>query len=220
MDRFDNKTIKNLAHNNPNIFIKKIMSPTLLKFKDEMLLGKIHINASTLCFNDLNKTVFYIDDENESFAYLTNNTLSKWYNFCDYTEYKVSEAKHIESTTSTSGTILHPPGSVGVYYSDTTTNNSVIVDKLILTLNLNDDDNTEIELNFIDISYALPSRLYEDIYKQMIKNVEMLESHLFSNSGKAQSLIKRQLIEAKELYDDGLISSEEYEDKKSEILGL
>lgn len=226
MDKFDSKNTLKILNDNPNEFIKRLVFPSIEECSKTMLFRKMHSKYRVIEFKDHN-LVFYIDDEHKTFAYIKNNTLSRWYGFSDIINASINVATHDNHSSSTDGYILHPPGSVGLVYSDTKYHVETYVDKMVLTISIDDPDYPEINITYLDFSCKSSSVTFTNIYKDAQEKANLfLELSKKGGFGfepdeiEQEISIKKQLEELKNLYNDKLISKKDYEEKKKQILKL
>lgn len=226
MDKFDSKNTLKILNDKPNEFIKRLIFPSIEKYSKTMLFREMHAKHRVIDFENHNLT-FYIDDEHKTFAYIKNNTLSRWYGFSDIINVELNVATHDNHSSSTDGYILHPPGSVGLVYSDTKHYVETYVDKMVLTISIDDPDYPEINITYLDFSCQSSSATFANIYKDAQEKVNLfLELSKKGGFGfepdeiEPEISIKKQLEELKDLYNSKLISKKDYEEKKKQILKL
>lgn len=226
MNKYDSKKTINLLSKDYKEYLKRFIFPSMDECRKKMLFRKSHLNARTIEFKEHN-LVFYIDDEHNSFAYMQNNVFSRWYGFSDIANVSLNIATHDKHSSSTDGYILHPPGSVGLVYSDTNYNVETYVDKIVLTISINDPDYPEVNITYLDFSCKSSSTIFANIYKEAQEKTNLfLElskkgGRFFEeDSDDVEKPVKKQLEELKVLYDNKLITKKDYEKKKKQILKL
>ena len=176
------------------------------------------------------------DDNNKVFQLQDGNNLSKLYKFTDVISYEVYEngASKVSGTAGKAligGAFFGLGGMVvGSSMGRTIRENC---SQLKLLIRLNDGNNPQMEIIYIS------SRAYRkdsSAYKTKVANLQLVCSHLeyvinsktleeSSNLEQAHikavnNDIKNQLHELQEMCKDGLITEEEYEQKKKQLLGL
>lgn len=178
---------------------------------------------------------FLIDNTNKKFIYKKGKVYSKTFNFSDIISYEVyengkSQVQGRAGAALIGGAFFGLAGAV--VGSSMSRNISEKCNQLKLIIRLNDFECPQIVITYVD--YAELDKLGVD-YRCMKKDMQalcsMLEFMLNEKTLKQSSTVKQeelhaqksskeQLQELKELLDDGLITQEDFEQKKKQILGL
>ena len=177
-----------------------------------------------------------IDNQNKKFIYQKGKKYSKAYNFSDLINYEVyengkSQVQGRAGSALIGGAFFGLGGAIVGGSRSRSINEKCNQLKLILRVNdFNCPEIVIIYVNNVDVDKN------SSIYKNMKNNLQsvcsMLEymlnektleqsssvKHTENNSIQASN--KEQLQELKEMLDDGLITQEDYEQKKKQILGL
>ena len=181
-------------------------------------------------------STLYIDNEHRKFIYRKRKNFSKTYNFADLIDYEVYENGKSQiagrAGSALIGGALFGLGGA-IVGSSMSRNINEKCSQLILILRLNDINCSQITIKYLSSGEIDKD---SDMYKRMKTNLQEVCSILeyILKQGKyrqsftietkenivEQKTMKHQLQEIKELYDDGLITQEEFEEKKKQILGL
>lgn len=175
-----------------------------------------------------------IDNLHKKFIYQNGKKQTKPYLFSDIMSYEVyenekSEVKGSIGSALIGGAFLGLGGAIIGGSAGREINQNVTQLKLIIRVA--DFDSPLIEVNYIK---HLPYEKNSRIYKKMISNIQLICSQLEymmnektleqstnqTKNASEEKSSKEQLQELKELLDDGLITQEDYEQKKKQILGL
>ena len=223
-----NWAIKNLKQeyvDTPNLIPIDLRHGEVGKYSDFNISKKIKINSVSAV-----KPHLLIDSNSKKFVYESSTNLSKVYSFSDLTNYEIYE----NGNNILNGSVAKPliGGALfGVVGAIAAANTNKKITKqctsLKLILHINDLNNPNITINYIDgISHSTDGA----IYKSKMDNINEVCSILryIINDSKVlktsqmppQNSTKQALQELKELFDDGLITEEDYEQKKKQILGL
>lgn len=177
-----------------------------------------------------------IDNQNKKFIYQNGKTYSKTYKFSDIINYEVYENGKTQ-VEGRAGSALIGGAFFGlgglVVGSSMSRNINEKCSQLKLIIRLNDFYCPQIVINYIDNAILDKS---DSLYINMRANLQsvcsMLEYMLNEKTLEQSSAIKQeektvatktnkeQLQELKEMLDDGLITQEDFEQKKKQILGL
>lgn len=211
--------------------IDQIESSKLQKIDPKFVLSKI-INIRQYNFSYVN---IFIDNTNKKFIYQKDNTYSKLYNFSDLISYEVYEngKSQVEGTAGTAliggaffglgGLIVGSNVSRDIYEK---------CNQLKLIIRLNDIQNPQIVITYLegancDKSSATYKKIIENLQSvcsmlEYIMNNKTLEQSAKGNTEETTALpsAKEQLRELKAMLDEGLISQEDFELKKKQILNL
>ena len=178
-----------------------------------------------------------IDDENKKFIHKKGKTLSKPYNFKDVLNYEVYENGN-SKVKGTAGKALIGGAFFGlgglIVGSSMGKKINEKCNQLHLIIRLNDLNNPQIDLKYIDnIEYDRDGVIYRNMKSNIQEVCSVLEYMINSktleenmdknendNLNNVQKSNKEQLQELKEMLDEGLITQEEYDQKKKQILGL
>lgn len=176
------------------------------------------------------------DNENKVFQLQTGETLSKLYKFTDVINYEVYEngASKVSGTAGKAligGAFFGLGGMIIGSSMGRTLQETCFQLKLIIRLN--DIYNPQMEINYINsVGYPKDSTAYQ----RKIENLQlvcsqleyMINSKTLEESSKLEQPqniavnkdIKNQLLVLQEMLKEGLITEEEFEKKKKQILGL
>ena len=177
-----------------------------------------------------------IDSQNEKFIYQKGVDYSKIYNFSDLINYEVYEnGKSVVAGRAGSALIGGAFFGLGglIIGSSMSRDIDESCNQLKLIMRINDFDCPQIVVTYIEnIGYDKNSFIYKSMKENLqsicstleyILNKKTLEQ-TFSANQEEQSHEKKsnkeQLQELKEMIDEGLITLEDYEQKKKQILGL
>lgn len=177
-----------------------------------------------------------IDSKNKKFIYQEKATFSKTYSFSDIINYEVYENGRRE-VEGTAGSALIGGAFFGfggmIVGSNVSRSINELCSQLELIIRINDSANTQFNITFINGGNINKStNIYKDARKSLhavcselefLLNARRLEDAAMSLAGgssKAPASSKEKLKELKEMLDDGLITQEDYEQKKKQILGL
>ena len=178
-------------------------------------------------------TKLLIDNDNQKFCIKKDNIISKSYSFSDLINYEIYE----NGATKVKGTVgkaliggaffglggLIVGSSMGKSIKEK-------CNQLKLIIRVNDISDPQIVITYIDNVNLDKS---ESVYRNMKENLQVVCSMLeFMFNSKTleettklinpnnQNSIKDQLLELKEMLNEGLITQEEHDQKKKQILGL
>ena len=177
-----------------------------------------------------------IDNQNKKFIYQKGKKYSKTYNFSDLINYEVyengkSQVQGRAGSALIGGAFFGLGGAIVGGSRSRSINEKCNQLKLILRVNdFNCPEIVIIYVNNVDVDKN------SSIYKNMKSNLQsvcsmleyMLNEHTLEQSSAVKqeeknpvnTSSKEQLKELKEMLDDGLITQEDYEQKKKQILGL
>ncbi len=221
---------------NPVLLNNDIPGPEQTKLKSRGFI----ISKVFACGSKYITTKLYIDNTNKHFTIHTAHSsgdqgFSKIYNFSDIISYEVyeNERKIVQGTTGEAllgGLFFGIQGAI--IGSSVQKDISDICTQLELLIRVNDFNTPQIKLTFIKNStceknsapYRAAKAKLQEICAQLeyITNNKTLEQSATSQheSSTSKKSSKEQLQELKEMLDDGLITQEDYEQKKKQILGL
>lgn len=178
---------------------------------------------------------FLIDNTNKKFIYKKDKVYSKIFNFSDLISYEVYENGKSQVQGRAGAALIGGAffGLAGLVVGSSMSRNiSEKCNQLKLIIRLNDFECPQIVITYVD--YAELDKLGAD-YRYMKKDMQtlcsMLEFMLNEKTLKQSFTVKQeelheqksskeQLQELKELLDEGLITQEDFEQKKKQILGL
>ena len=177
-----------------------------------------------------------IDNQNKKFIYQKGKKYSKTYSFSDLINYEVyengkSQVQGRAGSALIGGAFFGLGGAIAGGSRSRSINETCNQLKLILRVNdFNCPEIVIIYVNNVDVDKN------SSIYKKMKNNLQsvcsmleyMLNEHTLEQSSAVKqeeknpvnTSSKEQLKELKEMLDDGLITQEDYEKKKKQILGL
>ena len=181
-------------------------------------------------------TKLLIDNQNKKFIYQKGKTHSKTYSFSDLINYEVYENGKSQ-VQGRAGSALIGGAFFGlgglIVGSSMSRNVNEKCNQLKLIIRLKDFECPEIVITYVNNGdFDKNSSMYRNMKNNIQSVCSMLEYMLNektleqSSAGKQEEKIsvnassKEQLQELKEMLDDGLITQEDYEKKKKQILGL
>ncbi len=176
------------------------------------------------------KQTLYIDKEKSQFVFQKNANYTAAYLFSDILNYEIYEngASVVKGTAGRAliGGVFFGLGGMIVGSSMSRGVDGVCKD-LKLIIRLNNIDTPQLVVQYtedVDISKS------SDLYNQMRASLQEISSCLefmLNNKGEGKAIqptengsLKTQLTELKELLDAGLITADEFEQKKKKLLGL
>ncbi len=176
--------------------------------------------------------VILIDNEKKKFIYRKGKTLSRAYKFSDIINYEVYENSN-SKVKGTAGKALIGGAFFGL--GGLIVGNSMgkkineKCNQLHLIIRLNDINTPQIDLKYIDnVEYDKDGFIYRNMKSNLQEVCSILEYMINSktieeNIEKTETNIgvkskKEQLQELKEMLDEGLITQEEFDQKKKQIL--
>ena len=210
---------KDLTTNSP------IMKPSL---NENFTFSKeVHILA-----NGWSSTKLLIDNDNKAFVYQRGKTYSKAYSFKDIINYEVYENGK-SKVQGRAGSALIGGAFFGlgglIIGSSMSRNVNEKCNQLKLFIRLNDIDCPQIVIVYVDnVEWDKSGLTYRNMKENLQSVCSVLEYMMNNrtleqsetNENKSSNSQKEQLQELKEMLDDGLITQEDYEQKKKQILGL
>lgn len=176
------------------------------------------------------------DNDNKVFQLQEGDALSKLYKFTDVINYEVYE-NGASQVSGTAGAALIGGAFFGlggmILGSSMGRTVQGTCSQLKLIIRLNDIDNPQMEIYYV--SSGNISKDSSD-YKKKIENLQLVCSQLeyminsktleeSSKTGQSKAAvvnddIKQQILTLQEMFKDGLITEEEFEQKKKQLLGL
>lgn len=176
-----------------------------------------------------------VDSENKKFIFQNKDVVCiKPYNFSDILNYEVYENGKSQ-VQGRAGSALIGGAFFGlgglIVGSSMSRNINEKCNELKLIIRINDLENPQIVIPYIRTQCDKSGWMYRDAVKNVQELCSLLEyiinSKTLEQSANTQSQInvkekspKEQLQELKEMLDDGLITQEDYEQKKKQIIGL
>lgn len=181
-------------------------------------------------------TKLLIDNQNKKFIYQKGKTFSKTYKFSDLINYEVYENGH-SKVKGRAGSALIGGAFFGfgglIVGSSMSRNINEKCNQLKLIIRLNDFDCPQIMITYVDnVDWDKNGWTYRKMKENLQSVCSMLEFMLNEKTLEQSSAVKQegktvstktnkeQLQELKEMLDDGLITQEDFEKKKKQILGL
>lgn len=181
-------------------------------------------------------TKLLIDNQNKKFVYQKGKSFSKTYKFSDLINYEVYENGH-SKVKGRAGSALIGGAFFGleglVVGSSMSRNINEKCNQLKLIIRLNDFDCPQIVITYVDnVDWDKNGWMYRNMKENIQAVCSMLEYMLNEKTLEQSSAVKQeektseqksqkeQLQELKEMLDDGLITQEDFEQKKKQILGL
>lgn len=233
-------TIVKLKQKDDTLLHDKIVSEVYVKVrnriinKTEQLAGYPKIENFTITksikfktLTDKNERMF-IDNNDKKFIFKFENGYSKQYSFQDLLSYDINENnKNVVKGTAGKSLIgglffglegMIIGGNMSKKIDD-------ICDNLQLIIRLNDIDTPQVVINYLNNKVNKNS----DAYKSMKSNLQEISSNLeyILNNRSVEKQTennlaskKEQLKELKELLDEGLITQEDFNKKKDQILNI
>ena len=225
-------TIKNLKQeyvDNPALIPIDLQQGELAKYAQFNISKR-----ATLATTSPIKPHLFIDDINKKFVYERATNLSKVYSFKDIISYEVYENGNSKiqgrAGSALIGGALFGLGGL-VVGSSMSRGISEKCNDLKLIIHIKDSHNPQITISYFkaaqcDKSSWIYRKKIENLHEvcstlEYIVNARTLEEAISTSSQIVdQKSSKEQLQEFKEMLDDGLITQEDYEQKKKQILGL
>ena len=176
-----------------------------------------------------------VDSENKKFIFQNKDAVCiKPYNFSDILNYEVYENGKSQVQGRAGSTLIGGAffGLGGLIVGSSMSRNiNEKCNDLKLIIRINDLENPQIVIPYIRTQCDKSGWMYRDAVKNVQELCSLLEyiinSKTLEQSANTQSQInvtekspKEQLQELKEMLDDGLITQEDYEQKKKQIIGL
>ena len=181
-------------------------------------------------------TKLLIDNQNKKFIYQKGKIYSKAYKFSDLINYEVYENGKSQ-VQGRAGSALIGGAFFGlgglIVGSSMSRNINEKCNQLKLIIRLNDFDCPQIVITYVDnVDWDKNGWTYRNMKENLQSVCSMLEFMLNEKTLEQSSTVKQeektseqksqkeQLQELKEMLDDGLITQEDFEQKKKQILGL
>ena len=203
--------------------------------KEEKVFSNFSISKEIVITVDGKSTVkLLIDDVRKQFIYQHNTSFSKTYDFCDLINYEVYEnnKKTIQGRAGSAlvGGVLFGVGGAIVGGSRQREIDEACT-QLKLIIRLNDLERPQIVIDYQiadkSVNLLVRYRMRENLQMvcsvlEYILNAKAISENdsVFQEDGSMNKSNKEQLQELKEMLDDGLITQEDFEQKKKQILGL
>ena len=191
--------------------------------------------AVDILANGWSASKLLIDYQNKQFIYKKGKTFSKTYKFSDLINYEVYENGH-SKVKGRAGSALIGGAFFGlgglIVGSSMSRNINEKCNQLKLIIRLNDFDFPQIMITYVDnVDWDKNGWTYRNMKENLQSVCSMLEFMLNEKTLEQSSTVKQeeshakksnkeQLQELKEMLDDGLITQEDFEQKKKQILGL
>ena len=235
----NSKSVEELALLQIKIEIRKSIS----KLSNEQVIGAMSngdfvvSKTISIAASGWSSTKLLIDSEHELFIYQQGDSLSKTYRFFDLINYEVyengqSKVKGRAGSALIGGAFF---GLTGLIVGSSMSRK--IEDKcnqLKLMIRLNDLDHPQIVITYVDnVAWdktGFTYRTMKENLKQVcaaleyMMNAKTLEQSVGEKTVnqiiKEEKTLKEQMQELKEMLDSGLITPEEYEQKKKQLLNL
>ena len=195
------------------------------------LSKSVDIYAGWLLFGKL-----LIDNPNKKFIYQNGKTYSKSYKFSDIINYEVYENGKSKVQGRAGSALIGGAffGLEGLIVGGSRSRNiNEKCNQLKLIIRVNDFESPEIVITYIDgVAWDKEGSTYRKMKENLQSVCSMLEYMLNEKTLEQSSAVKQegktvstktnkeQLQELKEMLDDGLITQEDFEKKKKQILGL
>ena len=211
--------------------IQKEEQQKALPDSDFVITKEISILAS-----GWSSTKLLIDNQNKKFIYQKGKSFSRTYKFSDLINYEVYENGH-SKVKGRAGSALIGGAFFGlgglIVGSSMSRNINEKCNQLKLIIRLNDFDCPQIMITYVDnVDWDKNGWTYRNMKENLQSVCSMLEFMLNEKTLEQSSTVKQvektseqksqkeQLQELKEMLDDGLITQEDFEQKKKQILGL
>lgn len=211
--------------------IQKEEQQKALPDSDFVITKEISILAS-----GWSSTKLLIDNQNKKFFYQKGKIYSKAYKFSDIINYEVYENGKSQ-VQGRAGSALIGGAFFGlgglIIGSSMSRNINEKCNQLKLIIRLNDFDCPQIVITYVDnVDWNKNDWMYRNMKENIQAVCSMLEYMLNEKTLEQSSTVKQeektseqksqkeQLQELKEMLDDGLITKEDFEQKKKQILGL
>lgn len=175
----------------------------------------------------------FIDNENKKFVFKFENGFTKHYSFKDLISYEINENKNsvVKGTAGKAfvGGLFF--GLEGMIIGGNMSRKvDEICDNLQLVIRLNDIEAPQVVINYIenhkvnkvDETYRTMKTNLQEICSNLefIMNNKSLEQSISNTKQEETKSKKEQLEELKSMLDEGLITQEDYDKKKNQILGI
>lgn len=219
--------------------LRRTLKPKLKFYGDRVELSKKDFYVSKeieIKIDNWQSCKMFIDNSKKQFAIKNARKPIVIYKFKDILSYQVIEDGKTQ-VQGRAGSALIGGAFFGLAGAIVGSSRARSIDemcsKLALLIHINNLSSPQIEIDFLN-NVSLKKSSTE--YKNRIDNIRLICSHLeyIMNSknledyhtqeaylnNKASTAIKEELQELKELFDEGLITEEDYEQKKKQILGL
>lgn len=211
--------------------LKEVKSYKVLKEQINLSNNFNFVESKRVVTNDDNHMIC-IDVENQKWSYYNaTNQFSQIFDFTQLIDYKILENGNSIIQGRTGSTIIGGAlfGGIGALAGASRSRKinetcselklEIFVDDLstsCISILLIDK---EVKKDHTDYKNAIDKLIeFESVLKVIISNADNIDVNYKEESN--QSSIKKQLEELKEMLDDGLITQEDYDKKKKQILGL
>lgn len=178
-------------------------------------------------------TKLLVDNDNKKFCIQKGYRFTKCYNFSDLINYEVYE-NGTSKVKGTAGKALVGGAFFGlgglIIGSNMGKSIKEKCNELKLIIRVNDISTPQIVITYIDnVDWDKTGFTYRNMKENLQEvcsmlefmiNQKPLEETTQENSQKFQTISKEQLLELKEMLNEGLITQEEYDQKKKQLLGL
>ena len=215
--------------------VKKEVKIEMERQKIQMVVGEDFVISKIVPILANRSAKLIVDNENKRFVYYSRNFQSKTYSFLDIINYEVYENGN-SKVQGRAGAALIGGAFFGlggfIVGSSMSRNINEKCNDLKLIIRLNDLNNPQITITYIErAELDKNDRRYRNIKENMQSICSILE-YMINERTLEQSVIihqekiceekpsKEQLRELKEMLDEGLITQEDFEQKKKQILGL
>ena len=206
------------------------------KKKANVVEGFIVSKEIDIMASGWSSTKLLIDNQNKKFIYQKGKSFSKTYKFSDLINYEVYENGH-SKVKGRAGSALIGGAFFGlgglIVGSSMSRNINEKCNQLKLIIRLNDFNCPQIVITYVDnVDWDKNGWTYRNMKENLQSVCSMLEFMLNEKMLEQSSTVKQvektseqksqkeQLQELKEMLDDGLITQEDFEQKKKQILGL
>ena len=214
--------------------LKKIREEQQMKYMTDpnFIISK----SVSILASGWSSTNLLIDNQNKKFNYQKGKVYSKSYSFSDIINYEVYEngKSQVEGRAGSAliGGAFFGLGGL-IVGSSMSRNINEKCNQLKLIIRLNDFNYPQIVITYVDnVDWDKSGWVYRNMKENIQAVCSMLEYMLNEKTLEQSSSVKQeekpieqksakeQLQELKEMLDDGLITQEDFEQKKKQILGL
>lgn len=219
----------------------------LMKEMQKTALSKLQQTSSNIIENNFDVTKMIdiltagwstqkllVDNKNGKFIYQKGKTYSKSYKFSDIISYEIYENGN-SKVQGRAGSALIGGAFFGlggaIVGSSRSRNINEKCTQLKLLIRLNDLDCPQIDITYVNnVGIDKSSSMYQNMMSNlqsvcsvlefMVNNKTLQQSETKQPETKIEQTKKEQLQELKEMFDEGLITQEDFDTKKKQILGL
>lgn len=191
--------------------LKKYIQDTISTFENHDAL-----KFSNLYFDNVDKRIMFY------YKLLKDEKIEVW-NYSDVSRYSPIESGHSEqkkkhtiARAATGGILFGGAGAVVGAMSGKNKSYDIIDDLGIIVYM---KDNTSYVVKFISAPTPKVAGIYGD-FNELTTLLDRIISDNYNSTVKEETDFEKQLYSLKQLLDDGIITQQEFDDKKKKILGL